>query len=137
VRDRKELKRALAEGAKLDPRSDAERAYLRGLRLAQAGDPNAARRLWQAVVAAFGQEPSEARWVELSRAGLEALKRPEHVAARFPPNGPAFAAAPARAKPLASAGKTADAAAIFRALEEIARDDASALEAIRVAREGK
>src|SRR5262249_22383626 len=100
VRDRKELKRSLAEGAKLDPRSDAERAYLRGLRLAQAGDPNAARRLWQAVVAAFGQEASEARWVELSRAGLEALKRSENVAPHVPPNRAAFDAALARAKSL-------------------------------------
>ena len=30
VRDRQELKRALADGAKVDPHSDAERAYLRG-----------------------------------------------------------------------------------------------------------
>ena len=47
VRDRQELKRALADGAKVDPHSDAERAYLRGMRQAQAGEPDAARRSWQ------------------------------------------------------------------------------------------
>ena len=74
VKDRRELKRALGEGAKVDPRSDAERAYLRGLRLAQAGDPDAARRLWRALIVAFGEVKTESRWVGLAQVGLEALE---------------------------------------------------------------
>jgi eukaryotic-like serine/threonine-protein kinase len=129
VRDRRELKRALADGAKADPRSYAERAYLRALHLAQAGDPDAARRVWQSLIVAFESVASEARWVELSRAGLAALERPENRANRAPPNRTALEAAIAHAKTLDAAGK----ANAFRALEELLRDDAAALELIRAA----
>ncbi|QJW95679.1 serine/threonine-protein kinase [Frigoriglobus tundricola] len=50
ARDRRELRRAVADGAKADPHTDAERGYLLGLRLAQAGDAEGARRTWTAVV---------------------------------------------------------------------------------------
>jgi hypothetical protein len=137
VKDRRELKRALAEGAKVDPRSsDAERAYLRGLRLAQAGDADAARRTWQAVVAAFGSAASESRWVELARAGLESLAKPENRNTR-PPDRAAFNSALARAKALAAGDKPDEAAAIYRALEELFRDDAALLEMIHQAKDGK
>ncbi|MDB5312564.1 MAG: serine/threonine protein kinase, partial [Gemmataceae bacterium] len=76
IRDRKELRRVLDEGARADPRSDAERGYVRGLRLAQAGETDAARRVWQAVATAFGPVGSEDRWVGLSKAGLAGLDRP-------------------------------------------------------------
>ncbi len=137
VKDRKELERAVSEGAKLNPQSDAERAYLRGLRLAQAGDADAARRLWQGVVVAFGAVESESRWVALARAGLESLNQPENRASRPPPNRAALAAALARAKALAASGKADDAAAIFRALEDLFRDDPAALEVIRQGRDSK
>src|SRR5207248_3985668 len=118
-------------GARADPRSDAERAYLRGLRLSQAGDPDAARRLWQGVVVAFGPAEAESRWVELARAGLEALNRPENRGTRAPPDHAAFDAAPARAKDLDPAGK----AAALRALEDLFRDDPALVEKIRQARD--
>jgi hypothetical protein len=137
VKDRRELKRALSEGAKVDPHSDAERAYLRGLRLAQAGDPDAARRLWQALIIAFGQVKSEARWVELAQLGLDALKRPEAHGNRAPPDRAAFDAALARAKSLAKSGQTAEAVKIFAALEDLFRDDPGLLDAIHTARDGK
>jgi len=131
IRDRKELRRAVADGAKADPRSDAERGYLRGLRLAQAGEAEAARTTWRAVATAFAPVESEARWVGLARAGLETLDR-------TPLRGPQvdrrpFEAAVAHAAALA-AGKPADAAAAFRALEELARDDPPALALVRAAR---
>jgi hypothetical protein len=133
IRDRKELRRAVAEGAKAEPRSDAERGYVRGLRLAQAGDADAARKAWQAVAVAFAAVESEARWVGLARAGLSALDRaPNHGA--VPVDRKPLEAALARAKALAAAGKTADADAAFRALEELARDDPPALEMVRAAR---
>ena len=133
VRDRRELKRSLTEGAKVELSSDAERAYLRGLRLAQAGDPHAARREWEALVAGFGPVASQTRqtrWVELAKAGLVALDRPENRGNRAPPDRAALEAALAHAKTLDAAGK----AAVLRALEELARDDPAALELIRTAR---
>ncbi len=129
VRDRRELRRALTEGARVDLRSDAEKAYVRGLRLAQAGDPDAARRVWQAVIAAFGPVASESRWVELSKAGLAALEKPENRGNRPPPDRTALEAAIAHAKTLDAAGK----AAALRALEDLARDDPAALELIHAA----
>lgn len=133
IRDRRELKRAIADGSKVDPRSEAERAYLRGLRLAQAGDPEAARRTWQALMAAFGPVPSESRWVELAAAGLAILERPESRPVRPPPDRSALDAAIAHAKGLTGAER----GAAFRALEELFRDDPVALEKIRAAQDGK
>ncbi|MBN9117960.1 MAG: serine/threonine protein kinase [Planctomycetes bacterium] len=75
VRDRRELQRAIAEGAKPDARSAAEKAYLRGLRLARDGEAAEARAAWESVVAAYGPVEAEHRWVELARAGLKMLPR--------------------------------------------------------------
>jgi hypothetical protein len=108
--------------------------YLRGLRLAQAGDPDAARRLWQALIVAFGEVKSEARWVELAQAGLEALKKPEARGHRELPDRAALDAALARAKSLAKSGQTAEAVKIFAALEDLFRDDPGLLDAIHSAR---
>jgi hypothetical protein len=137
VNDRRELKRAITDGAKVSLRSDAEMAYLRGMRLAQAGDPDAARRVWQALVVAFGPVATESRWVELAHAGLEALTRPESRGNRAPPDHAAFDAALRRAKSMVGTSNAAEAAAILRALEELFRDNAALQEALRTAREGK
>jgi hypothetical protein len=130
IAERKELRRAVAAGAKVDPKSEAERAYLRGLRLAQAGDADAARRTWQSVLAAFGPVESERRWVDLSRAGLTALAQ-HPPGERSAPDRAPLAAAVAHARALSAAGKTADAAAVLAALEYLYRDDPAALETIR------
>lgn len=137
IRDRRELRRAVAEGAKADPRTDGERAYLRGLRLAQAGDAEAARKVWQALVAAFGSVESEQRWVELARAGLAAIDTPATRGSRQATDRGPFEAALAHAKGLRTAGRTAEAEAAFAALEELFRDDPPALAIIRAARAGK
>lgn len=137
VKDRRELKRALAEGAKVDPKSNAEGAYLRGLRLAQAGDFEAARRTWRDVETAFGSIASETRWVELSRVGLKTLDRPENANLHGSIDRAAFDAALNHAKSLMKAGKPAEAASIFRALQDLFRDDPAASEAIRHAAESK
>ena len=70
MKDRRELRRAITDGAKADPRSDAERGYLRGLRFAQDGDSAQAKQAWEGVVSTFGAVESEERWVKLARAGL-------------------------------------------------------------------
>lgn len=137
LKDRQELKRALADGAKVDPHSDAERAYLRGLRMSQAGDPDAARRSWKALVAAFGIVESERRWVDLAQIGLKSLDSPEARGRRAPPDRAAFNAALSHAKALDASGKTADAVAIYRALDELFHDDPVLAEEIRQAREKK
>ena len=132
IRDRKELRKAIADGVRADYGSDAERAYLRGLRLAQLGDAEAARRTWRALVAAFGPVESERRWVELAKAGLAALDQPANRP-RGTPDHAALTAALERAKRLSGA----DADAAYRALEEVFRDDPAALEMIRVAKPAK
>ncbi|HEV3435981.1 MAG TPA: serine/threonine-protein kinase [Gemmata sp.] len=137
LKDRRELKRALGEGAKVDIKSDAEGAYLRGLRLAQAGDSETARRIWRAIEVAYGPVASESRWVALSRVGLKALDRPENSNMHGSPDRAAFDAALKHAKSLLTSGKTAEAATAFRALQDLFRDDPAASEAIRQAIENK
>ena len=89
VKDRRELRRAIAECAKPDLRSDAERGYLRGLRFAQDGDSAQAKLAWEGVVSAFGAVESEERWVKLARAGLKLLAQPpEASGGRKPPVKP-------------------------------------------------
>ncbi|HXD88027.1 MAG TPA: serine/threonine-protein kinase [Urbifossiella sp.] len=82
IRDRKELLRAIAEGTRPDTRSEAERGYMRGLRLMQAGDAAGARQSWQAVVENRNSVETEARWVELARDGLTQLERGQRTGDR-------------------------------------------------------
>jgi hypothetical protein len=77
ARDRRELRRAITDGAKASPRTGAERAYLRGLRLARDGEAAEARAVWESLVTTFGAVEAERRWVDLARAGLELLARPK------------------------------------------------------------
>ena len=126
VRDRRELRRAVADGARLTPSSDAEAAYLRGLGLAQAGDLRGTRREWQALVAGFGPAKVEGRWVELARAGLALLDGPDGQRPRAEPGRAALVAAVEHAAALAPEAR----AAAFRALEDLFRDDPAALELI-------
>ncbi len=128
VKDHREQKRALSEGANLRPESDAEKAYLRGLRLAQAGDPVAARRVWANVIEAFGPIASEARWVELARLGLGALGKLES-GARPPTNRDALRLAAEHAVGLPP---PQDRAAVTT-LRQLFADDATALEIIEAA----
>jgi hypothetical protein len=137
LKDLKELRRALAEGARVEPRSDAERAYWRGLRLAQAGEVDSARRVWTALLRGFAPVSSEARWVELAKAGLDLLDRAESQTRRPPPDRTALEAAIAAARALAQAGKSEDADTVLKALEELVADDPAARELVRSARDGK
>ena len=134
VRDHRELRKAVGEGAKTHPGTAAERGYLLGLRLAQAGELDAARKAWQAVDRAFAAIESEKRWVDLARAGLAALaQHPTPV--RFSlEHDPMFRKAIEHAQSLAATGKREEADAAFNALEELAQGDPRALELIRTAR---
>jgi hypothetical protein len=134
VRDRRELRQALTEGAKADPQTDAERGYLLGLRLAQAGRAEEARTTWQAVIAAFAAVESEKRWVELSRVGLLGLDHPSNRTPHAPLNREPLQQAIKHAKALADAGKQAEADAVFSALQTLADRDPIAQQMIKEAR---
>lgn len=139
LKDRRDLKRALSEGARIDLKlkSDAEWAYLRGLRLAQAGDTEGARRTWKAIVVVFGPVATESRWVELSWLALVALDRPENSNTHGPPDRTAFEAALKQARSLQASGRLDEAATAFRALTDLYRDDPLATATINQARDGK
>jgi hypothetical protein len=123
VRDRRELRRAVADGAKVELRSDAQRGYLLGLRLAQAGDADAARKMWTAVGTAFGPVESERRWVELARAGLATLDRPAYRPPHPPLDRGPLLRALEQAKARAAAGRRAEADAAFDALLALTEAD--------------
>ena len=75
ARDWRDLRRAVADGAKAGPRTAAEREYLRGLRLARDGEDTEARAVWSELVRTSGAVEADRRWVELARAGLKLLAR--------------------------------------------------------------
>jgi eukaryotic-like serine/threonine-protein kinase len=127
--DEADVKDAVAAGSRAGTRTDAERGFRRGLALAEAGEVEAARRAWQAVTVAFAGVETEARWVSLSKAGLAALNN-RGPGARS--DRRAFDAALARAKELPPAER----AATLDALEELARDDPTAREVVKAARDG-
>jgi len=128
IRDRKEMLRAIADGSKAEPRSEAERGYWKGLRLAQAGDPNAARRTWSAVVTVFAAFEGESRWIVLCRAGLAVLDRSGKVTA--PHDRAAFDAALAFARTRPPQERNA----IYDSLQELILDDSELVAALRAAR---
>jgi eukaryotic-like serine/threonine-protein kinase len=132
VRDRRELRRAVAEGAKVEARTDAERGYLRGLRLAQAGDAVGARTAWTGVTVGFAGLETEARWVELSAVGLAALSA--SAKPPVPPDREPLARALERAKELAATGKGTEARAAFDALLAAVGEDPDARALIVAAR---
>ncbi len=119
LQDRRELQQALADGAAADPRSEAERGYRLGLRFAQAGEFDAARRTWQAVVQAFAAVSAEHRWVELSRIGIVMLDRSARRPPRAASDRPSIEQALQHAQKLAAAGQYAEADAIVEALQRL------------------
>ena len=71
--DRRKLRRAIDDGAKLDYSCESERLYLRGLAFAQVGDTAEATRTWQAVSVLDDKHPGAERWSKLSAVGLTEL----------------------------------------------------------------
>jgi serine/threonine protein kinase len=134
VEGRRGLRLAVEQGrqAQAKYKSEAERLYQRGVRLAQAGDWAGARRTFEEVARAFAGVEAEARWVRQSQAAVEELaRRPPQSAATAPPS---LTAAVDRARALKAEGKAAEAIAVLDALEDLYRDDPAALELIRKAR---
>ncbi|HKB03467.1 MAG TPA: serine/threonine-protein kinase [Gemmataceae bacterium] len=122
-----ELRRAQAAGRAVKYASEAERFFHEGMQLARAGDFAAARRVWERTAIAFGGVPSEARWVDLCR--LAAARAPTTEGAlRRPATAAGIRATSERARSLRAEGKTAEADAVWDALENLYRDDPDAAE---------
>ena len=67
--DRRKLRRAIDDGAKVQFSGDGERLYARGLAFAQVGDGEEAERTWKAIPSKSGDE----RWWKLAQIGLAEL----------------------------------------------------------------
>jgi hypothetical protein len=131
LREYRELKRLIVEGTQWQPRSEAERAYWRGLRMVQVGDVASARRIWNALVIVFESQPSERLWVELARLGLTLLDR--YISS--PSGNREISGIPTHLQPviermqeLRRTGHTAEADLIRRSLEELYRSEPAVLE---------
>ena len=87
--------------------------------------------MWQNVVRAFKDAPSEKQWVELAEKAASAS------GSRIPANeqrwGPVRETL-SRARQLRDDGKVAEAEQIWQGLEELYRDDASAVEILQEVR---
>jgi serine/threonine protein kinase len=127
VDEQGEMRRAFLTGKAVRYRSQAERFYHEGLRLVQAGEFAAARRVWDNLVRVYGNVETEKRWVALAR---EATRRLDERGAAPRPAGGDFADAvrPAveEVRRLRAAGKLREAAAAATALEFLYRDDPDA-----------
>ena len=121
LQDKRQLRRALGDAAKARPGSPAEFAYLRGLKLAEAGDTAGARREWERVGKVFGPVGAERRWVALAAEALAATAD-THAGDR---HYDTIAAA------LAAHAGTPAAAEVRALLEELYRDDPAGLAVIR------
>jgi hypothetical protein len=102
---------------------EAQWFYQEGLRRRQRGDEAEARRVWQGLVAAFQEVPSEGPWVRLARTELD--KAPAQA------EGPERQWAPVReavrrAQDLRAKGRGEDADVILHGLKELYRDDPAA-----------
>lgn len=101
--------------------SDGQWYYERGLRLYQAGDEAAARRVWQALVDAYADVPGERPWARQAAAALETPPKADN-AARYRSLRDAIS----QARKLREAGQADEAARVLRGLGELYRDDPAA-----------
>jgi eukaryotic-like serine/threonine-protein kinase len=102
------------------PMSEARWLYLRGLRLRQLGDEQAAKELWREMIASFRDDQAEQPWVRLAQHELD------HPADS--PGDPwrSAHAALRRARDLKKDNKQDEANVIYQNLERLYRDDPSA-----------
>jgi serine/threonine protein kinase len=127
LQDHRRLRRALAEGARVSPKSEAERLYLRGLAFVQVGDMGAARRVWCGLTKMYAEGAEDRRWVMLATAGIAEIDQRGPVSED---QLSAVTAAVERALLLPNA----DAEALFELLEQTYQDDPTALKVIRQSR---
>jgi hypothetical protein len=127
-KERLAQKRALAAARAAGP-SEARRFYQQGLKLCQEGNIPEARRVWQDLVITFDGIDAEQRWVSLAERGLKELPAADD---RW--DWVRETLQRARKLPRAEAEK------IWKAIEDLYRDDPSArpvLEEVQRDRAGK
>lgn len=95
--------------------------FEQGLRLRQRGDEAGARRIWRALIAAFGDLPAEKPWV--SRARNELQRDPP---AETDPGLASVRLALERARKYEKSGQIDEARAIRRGLQQLYSDDSAA-----------
>lgn len=122
-----DLRKAYAAGKAARYTSEAERFYHEGLRLAQAGDFAAAKRMWERVVTAYAGIEGEVRWVDQARQAAARIAVQEGTLRR-PAAAAALRQALERARTLKAADKATAATEILDALEALYRDDPDAAE---------
>ena len=71
IAEKGDLQRAMAAGNSVRYRSEAERFYHEGLRLAQSGEWESARRKWESLVRAFDGDEASKHRVTLARYALQ------------------------------------------------------------------
>ena len=113
--------------------SEAQRFYEQGLARYQLGDTEGARKLWEEVVAAFGPVDSERKWVNQARTALTELQ-PATIDSR---NAPAVSAALERAKKFRDEKERDKAEAIWKALEDLYRNDPAGREILDTIRDDR
>ena len=129
IADRRDLRTALAQGARAKPPGEAERWYRRGVKLAQAGDFEAAQTTWRQLRAAYAGQPGEAAWLDATDAALGALADRPRPWPLGGAGGSEAAGQSVRDRRAAGDGVGADAARA--ALEFLYRDDPASLARIR------
>jgi predicted Ser/Thr protein kinase len=107
-----------AELAEQTP-SEAQRFFARGERLRQEGRFSEAKKVWENLIAAFGNTDSERMWIRRSEKALVELEQVAGSKQRLA----AARTALERAAILRDQGKRAEAERIWTALEELYRDD--------------
>jgi serine/threonine-protein kinase len=121
----RQAKQATIAARRAGPMSEAQWFYQQGLRFRQQGNEKKAREVWQALVKAFGEVPSEAPWVRLAKRELD--KEDPEQARKLEP----VRAAVERVRQLRKEGKDEKAQAILAGLEELYRDDPEAQAALK------
>lgn len=109
---------------RMGPVSDAQWFYQKGVHLQQEGRAEEARRVWSALVRAFGGVPSAQMWVRLAE---DRLQEPAVDALPAPDRWAPAQDALAIARRLRDEGKMEEARSIWKSMEELYRGDPSAL----------
>ncbi len=117
------LKRALIKARATAGKSEAERFYREGVRRLRDGDVVCAERVWTDLVRGFRGVSGEERWVGLAEQGLTDLGQHKPDEER---RWEAVRASLKQARQFRDQGQKDQAEAIWRALENLYRDDPSA-----------
>ena len=131
MEDQAALRKLALRQRRAGPRSEAQRFYEQGLMHCQLGDVDGGRRIWEQLVQVFGDVEAEQRWVRLARRALSEI--PAGPADSL--HSPSLQAALERARALKQAGQGEQAEQIWKALEELYRDDAAVRAEIKKERE--